>query len=119
MHLCCNRVFGKTNPIFFNYFRDHLQGRVVRLREQPFWRNEPNLERDPAKGISKLGWSSSPRRLSLRNGRTAEPCGLGAAHDARAARRIKSAISCGCEIRDKWLACTSIVVAPIRLAMNR
>jgi len=36
-----------------------------------------------------------------------------------AACRIKSAISCGCEINDRWLEVSSIVVAPIRFAMNR
>jgi hypothetical protein len=36
-----------------------------------------------------------------------------------AACRIRSVISCGCEMSDKWLACTSIVVAPMRLAMYR
>ena len=43
----------------------------------------------------------------------------GPSHVRPAARRIRSVISCGCEMSDKWLAFTSIVVAPMRLAMNR
>ena len=40
-------------------------------------------------------------------------------HVRPAACRIRSVISCGREMSDKWLAFTSIVVAPMRLAMNR
>ena len=36
-----------------------------------------------------------------------------------AASSMRSVISCGWETSDKWLAFNSIVVAPIRLAMNR
>jgi hypothetical protein len=36
-----------------------------------------------------------------------------------AASRIRCAISSGWEISERWLAFTSIVLAPIRLAMNR
>ena len=36
-----------------------------------------------------------------------------------AASSMRSVISCGWEMSDKWLAFNSIVVAPIRLAMNR
>ena len=36
-----------------------------------------------------------------------------------AASRMSVAISSGCEISDRWLAFSSIVLAPIRFAMNR
>src|SRR3954465_1420413 len=36
-----------------------------------------------------------------------------------AAFKIRSVISCGCEMSDRWLALTSIVSAPMRLAMKR
>ena len=36
-----------------------------------------------------------------------------------AASRIKRVISSGCEISERWLAFTSMVSAPIRLAMKR
>jgi hypothetical protein len=36
-----------------------------------------------------------------------------------AASSIRSAISLGCEIKDRWLDCSSIVFAFMRLARNR
>lgn len=54
--------------------------------------------------------------------RSAEEAGIPcprAPYARPAAFRIRSAISWGWEMSDRWLAFTSIVVAPMRLAMNR
>src|SRR5258707_13774175 len=65
-------------------------------------------------------------RRSLSSGRASRgPVGLihevslTADYACPAALRIKFAIVSGCEIRARWLAFTSMVVAPMRLAMNR
>jgi hypothetical protein len=42
-----------------------------------------------------------------------------AAYFCPAASTIRPAIASGCDIRDTWLALTSIVLAPMRLAMKR
>jgi hypothetical protein len=49
----------------------------------------------------------------------AAPLSAKRGHIRPAALRMRSLISCGCEIRDRWLDFTSIVVAPILLAMKR
>jgi hypothetical protein len=68
-----------------------------------------------AGAVAATAPASAPGRAILISAPTASR----RAHVRPAACKMRSVISCGCEMSDKWLDFTSIVVAPMRLAMNR
>src|SRR5215831_5090739 len=93
----------------FEYFADHYRKRFARagvnliVRETAGALENLELLKDPNSGI-QIGFVTG---------------GLSNGEDVPNASRIRAAIVSGCEIKERWLAFTSIVLAPIRFAINR
>jgi hypothetical protein len=89
---------------------------AVLLRELRPFPDGAMSQPSQTRGFVALCQKSKNRRTNTSS--AASPFGI-VTYVREAASRINCEIVSGCEIRDRWLASTSIVLAPIRFAMNR